>query len=126
MIKVREMMNKKVVAIDAEMIMKKICDTLTKKKVTGVPVIGKAKEIIGFVSERDIIKAVNKSNFYKLRAKDIMVKKVHIVDCETPLNEIALIFSSKPYRHLPVTMDGKLIGMISRRDLIDQMLGHYY
>ena len=65
MILVKEMMNKKVVSIKLTDGVKKICQILTKNIITGVPVVDNKKEILGFVSERDIIAAVNKPNFMK-------------------------------------------------------------
>ena len=126
MILVKEMMNKKVVAIKLTDSVKKICQVLTKNMITGVPVVDNKKEILGFVSERDIIAAVNKPNFMKKTAKELMVKDVYIVEDSASLNEVSLIFSKEIFRHLPVTRKGKLVGIITRKDIINQMLGHYY
>lgn len=126
MIQVKEMMAKKVVSTGPETTLKKICQLLTKNKISGIPIINKKKEILGFVSERDIIAAVPKPNFMEKTAKDIMKKDLTIVEDTTSLNEISLIFSNEPFRHLPVVKNGKLVGIISRRDIINQMLGHYY
>ena len=126
MVTVREMMNKKVVCVKPEASVKKICQLLTKNNVSGVPVINSKKEVLGFVSERDITAAVTKPNFFKKLAKDIMRKQLTVVEDKTSLNEVSLIFSNEPFRHLPVVKNGKLVGMISRKDIINQMLGHYY
>jgi len=128
MILVKEMMNKnkKVVSIKIADSVMKICQILTKNMITGVPVVDDKKEILGFVSERDIIAAVNKPNFMKKVAKDLMVTDVYTVEAGASLNEVSLIFSKEIFRHLPVTHKGKLVGIITRKDIINQMLGHYY
>jgi CBS domain-containing protein len=126
MVMVKEMMNKSVVSVTPETTLTKICQLLTRYKISGVPVVGKKKELLGFVSERDIIAAVPKQNFFKKTAKDIMIKGLTTVEDTTSLNEVSLIFSNEPFRHLPVMKKGKLVGMISRKDIINQMLGHYY
>lgn len=126
MIMVKEMMNKSVVSVGPETSLKKICHLMTKNKISGVPIVNQRKEILGFVSERDIIAAVPKPNFFKKAAKDIMVKKLTVVEDTTSLNEVSLIFSNEPFRHLPVVKNGQLVGIISRHDIINQMLGHYY
>jgi CBS domain-containing protein len=126
MVLVKEMMDKKVISVSADTGLKRICQLLTKHKISGIPVVNSKKELLGFVSERDIIAAVPKTNFYEKAAKDIMVKKLTIVEDTTSLNEVSLIFSNEPFRHLPVIRKGKLVGIISRLDIINQMLGHYY
>jgi len=126
MVMVKEIMCKKVVSSGPETDVKKLCQLMIKGKVTGLPIVDKEKQLIGYVSERDIVFAATKPNFYKKRARDIMIKRVYVVDEKTTLSEVSLVFTNKDYRHLPVTSKGKLVGMISRRDIINQMLGHYY
>lgn len=126
MILVSEMMSKKVISVGPDTGVKKVCQTLAKNKITGVPVVDKERRILGFVSERDIVAAVEKPNFLKKNAKNIMVKKVYTVEASTSLNEVSQIFTKEPFRHLPVIHNGKLVGMITRTDVVNQMLGHYY
>lgn len=126
MILVSEMMNKKVISVGPETNIKRICQILTKNKITGVPVVCNDKKIIGFVSERDIVAAVAKSDVSKKKAKDLMVKKVQQVEASASLNEVSQTFTREPFRHLPVVHNGKLVGMITRNDIVNQMLGHYY
>jgi CBS domain-containing protein len=126
MILVKKLMNKKVITVGPDVALKKICQVLTRHKITGVPVVNSKKEIIGIVSERDIIAAVPKPNFSKKYAKDIMVKKVITVEDTASLSEVSQIFSSQPFRHIPVTRNGKIVGLITRNDTVKQMLGHYY
>ena len=85
MVLVKEMMNKKVVCVKPETSLGKICQLLTKHKISGIPVVNAKKEILGFVSERDIIAAVPKPNFIKKLAKDIMRKELTIVEDITRL-----------------------------------------
>lgn len=126
MVLVAEMMNKKVVSIGPDVKIKDICKILTKNKITGAPVVDEKKHILGFVSERDIVAAITSPNFYKKSARSIMVKKVHTVEASASLNEVSQVFAMEPFRHLPVTLNGKLVGMITRNDIVNQMLGHYY
>lgn len=126
MILVKEMMNKSVVSVGPDTGLKKICQLLTKHKISGVPVVNAKKEVLGFVSERDIIAIVTRPNFLKKVAKNIMVKNVHVVEDTASLNEVSLVFSHEPFRHLPVTHNKRLVGIITRKDIINQMLGHYY
>lgn len=126
MILVKSIMNKKVISISPGMSLKRICQLLTMHKLNGIPVINLKKEIIGFVSERNIIAAISKPNFHEKCARDIMAKKVIAVEDNANISEVAQIFSVEPFRQLPVVREGKLVGMITRNDIVKRMLGHYY
>ncbi|MFH1654345.1 MAG: CBS domain-containing protein [Pseudomonadota bacterium] len=126
MILVKEMMNRSIITVTTEVGVKKICQLLTKHKITGTPVVNKKKELLGFVSERDIIAAAGKQNFYKKTAKHVMSKNLTTIEESASLDEASLIFSTHPFRHLPVLKNNKLVGIITRNDIVSQMLGNYY
>jgi len=87
----------------------------------GVVVIVDAYKIMGIVSERDIARRiVAKGLSSKLKkAKDFMTKDVISVDLKEGLNKVYETLSRVEFRHLPITEDGKLIGITSRRDMLD-------
>ena len=59
------------------------------------------------------------------KVQDIMTKKVVSVDEDASLDIISKIFTDKPYRRIPVTCKGKLIGIINRADIMDNLLCEY-
>lgn len=128
MISVKLIMEKKVPVVKAKTSLEDIAKILTKNKMTGIPVVDSKRKIIGFVSERDITAAVAKglSGCAKKCAKDIMTKKVIAVNESDPVEKISKIFTSHPFRCLPVTKDQKIVGIISRKNVINRLLGQYY
>ncbi len=122
----KEIMDKKVITVNESDSLQDASKVLVKKRLSGIPVVNKKGSLIGFISERDIIAAVSSNNFQKMKVSDAMVCKVTSVEENTPLEHISHLFTNKPVRRIPVTRKGRLIGIVSREDIINRLLGHYY
>lgn len=126
MLKVKDIMTKNIIAIPRDMSVQEICVTLLKHKLGGLPVTDKKGNLTGFVSGRDIIASVRLKNFLEKQAKDIMTKKVFSLREDTSAEEASKIFSEKPFHYVPITRRKKVVGIISRKDIINSLLGQYY
>ena len=123
---VKDLMTRNAEAVLEEDGVRDICAKLSKRRISGVPVVNKAGKLKGFVSERDIIAAVPKKHFITLKAKQIMSRKVCSIAADAPITHASKIFSQKDFRLLPVLKAGKLVGIIARKDIVEHMLAHYY
>ena len=121
-----DIMVKKVVTVKESLSVKKACSLLTKSRLSGVPVLSKSNKLVGFVSERDLIKAMEQPRFLSKKVKDVMTKKVVYVKEDTPVEEISKIFALNKFRFLPVVKKGKVVGVLARNDVMSRLLGHYY
>jgi kojibiose phosphorylase len=127
MICVKDVMKEKnFVAVTEDTPVKEIGSILVEKKVSSVPVVDKNNGLKGIISESNIIKSTYDKNFEKLKAGQIMETNVISVNCEDSLEEITKIFTKYPYRRLPVIKNKKVVGVITRRDIIADFLGGYY
>lgn len=126
--KAKDVISKKVVTIKKNTQLKVICRLLIENKISGVSVVDDKNRLIGYVSERDIINALQKDvDFLKEKARDIMTKRVISVTLDMPLYDVAKIFTNKPFKNIPVVGKNKrIIGVIARKDVIDKLLGQYY
>jgi len=126
--KAKDIASRNIVIIKKDTKIKTICQLLIKNKISGVSVVDDKNKLIGYVSERDIINALQKNtDFLKEKASDIMTKKVICVTPDMPLYNVAKIFTNKPFKNIPmVGKDKKVIGAIARKDVIDKLLGQYY
>ena len=122
----KDVMKKKFKVLHASDSMQQACSVIIKGKISGAPVIAKKGKLIGFLSEKDIIKYLSKSKVAKCKVSDIMIKKVKSVDIGESLSKIAKIFTEKPYRRIPVTSEGKVVGIINRADIMDSLLSEHY
>ncbi len=104
---------------------KKIGKILTDKKITNIPVVSEKGYLSGIVSEKDIIKSFSRADFLHLKARDIMTAKVVFVKESDALEKVAKIFSEKILRRLPVVKHKKVIGVITRDDIISSFMKYY-
>ncbi len=96
--------------------------SLINNRITGLPVLNRERKMVGVLSEYDIIKQASK---HKKLKPEIFQEKIQFssapfsVDPSTPLEEIVKHFIDHKYRRIAVLdKDQKLVGIITRRDLM--------
>jgi CBS domain-containing protein len=124
--KVKEIMEKDVVLASPDMSLQDISKILVDNKLSGVPVVDDKKSLVGFVSERDIIASIGSGDFMGKRVGDIMTQEVVSAEEDATMESMAQIFTENPYRYLPIVKNKKIVGIVSRKDVIDRLLGQYY
>jgi len=89
-----------------------------------VPILAKDGKLVGIVSEFDLLKAIEEGKeMTKVTAGEIMVKDPVTVSRNTPAMEIIHLLQERHFIRTPVVdADGKLAGVVSRRDLIQGYL----
>lgn len=86
---------------------------------SGFPVAERDGDIVGIVTEFDVIRAIRDGAQVETTTVDeIMTRKVIAVDVDTPLDEVMDVLDNAHILRVPVTEDGKLVGVISRPDLL--------
>lgn len=125
----RDIMSKNVITVDPDMDVMKVVDLLTRKKITGAPVVDKSGKLIGVVSEKDTFKLILNGGFNQSihsSVQDVMSKEVASVAPDDDVFKIANLFYRSNYRRLPVVEDGRVVGVVSRRDILECIrdMGH--
>jgi CBS domain-containing protein len=88
------------------------------KQQTGSLVIIEGPEILGIITERDIMKAVARGDDLEATpVSAVMTRTVLTVSPDSSIVEAAQHMATRWIRHLPVVSDGELLGMLSQRDL---------
>ena len=96
-------------------------DVLVKNRISGAPVIDDHGNLIGLLSEKDCMKVAIQAGYYEElggRVADYMTKNVITVESESSVLEVAKLFMEKGPRRYPVVEDNRLVGQISRRDVL--------
>jgi len=93
---------------------------LMKKHNIGAVLIVNGEELVGIISERDIVRRVvtEQKDPHKVLAKDIMTSEVITGNLEDGLDKIYEILCKAPFRHLPIMEGTKLVGIVSKRDVL--------
>ena len=90
---------------------------------SGMPVTDDEGTVIGVVTELDILNAVLEGKeLVKITASDIMTSDPITVDVSTPLTELVKIMKEKNIIRLPVTENGKLVGIVARCDILTTLI----
>jgi CBS domain-containing protein len=86
---------------------------------SGMPVTENDGKVIGVVTEIDLLKHIRQDADVKnLKADEIMTKDPITVDISTPLDNVLSIMIEKNIIRIPVTEEGRLVGVIARRDML--------
>ena len=91
---------------------------------TGALLVMSGEEMVGILSERDCVRRVELEgrNVRETKVSDIMTGEVITVECDQPLEECLSLMLEKSIRHLPVYDSHKLMGFVSVRDVLREMI----
>ncbi|HEX9712030.1 MAG TPA: CBS domain-containing protein [Actinomycetota bacterium] len=85
---------------------------------TGSLLVMEGEHLLGIVTERDLLRAVaNGQDPKQMPLKDIMRTDVITIGPQSSLKEAAKLMATKWIRHLPIVEGGRVVGIISQRDL---------
>ncbi len=122
MITIRQVMNPKVAAVRPDMTVADTIEFLTENHIGGAPVVNGLGELVGMISEIELIDVVFDEAVKNAPVSKFMTEDVQVVCPDEPLTRAAQLFALFSFRRLPVIERGKLIGIITRRDLMNYTL----
>ena len=98
---------------------------LIKHDITGLPVVDKNMNLVGVVSEKDLLILLHTlktklydSNETPRTVESVMTTDVTSFDVNDRLSDVCKCLMENDFRRVPVLSDGKLVGIISRKDLL--------
>lgn len=94
---------------------------LLKHRISGMPVVDESGKLVGMLSERDCLKTLLDAEYHNMptaKVKDLMTREVKTITPDTGIVEIASLFLNAPFRRLPVLDKGRLVGQVSRKDVL--------
>ena len=94
---------------------------LLEKEISGAPVVDNMGEVVGMLSEKDCLKIALNAGYDQSSGgtvNDFMTPRPVCVDAEDSIVDVAETFMRSPFKICPVIEDNRLIGQISRRDVL--------
>ena len=110
--KVREVMTTKVITARENQTKQQVARLLAQYHISGLPVVNEENILVGVVSELDVIGKEGQ------RVGEIMTSSVISVAADTDIEDVRHILVQERIRRLPVLEEGKLIGIVTRADLV--------
>lgn len=124
MLMVRHVMLRNVVTTNPETSIRAAIETLNEKHVGSLLVTGSDQECVGIFTERDVIRVVAQGVNLDTPIKEAMTSNVVTIGEEASLEEARRLIVTHAVRHLPVVNgQGKLVGLLSVRKLLDEFFG---
>lgn len=111
-----ELMTTDVITCGPEESIAEVIDRFECYHIAGMPVVNDDDELLGVISESDILDAEREEV-----VRDYMSSPAVSVEEDTPVEEVATIFISKKVNRLPVVRERKLVGIVTRDDLISYL-----
>ncbi len=110
--KAKDIMNQDVIYAELPNSREYVLELFKKHEISAVPVV-KEGRLVGIVTRKDILRKIEEDQLALLMTPD----PVHVTP-DTELSEVVRILTSTAFRRLPVVEDGKLVGIITVRDIV--------
>ena len=115
--KVADVMNKNVVTCHPSEKLTVIINKFELFHIAGMPVTEKGS-LVGIVTQTDVLRAVKDGSIQDAMVKDVMTTDLVLVSPTDSATHVARLMIEKRINRIPVVEDGKLVGIVTRGDLI--------
>ena len=119
MLEVKDIMTKNVVCIRKNIPVVDAIRFMSKKNITGIPVVEDDMTLIGIISEQDVLRLFHTYDDEKDRTvNDFMTQPAIHFEEDESLLDVCYCLRDNSIRRVPVTSNGKVVGVISRSDIL--------
>tara|TARA_B100000780_G_scaffold184362_2_gene129395 strand:+ start:932 stop:1396 length:465 start_codon:yes stop_codon:yes gene_type:complete len=120
---VRDVMSKSLILFRPKESIHDVMRSFIKYRISGGPVVDKHGELIGVISEADCMKEISESRYFNMPILDktvyhFMTKNVETIEASTSIFDAASLFSKTSRRRFPVIDKKRLVGQVSRKDIV--------
>jgi len=114
-----------VVTITPEKTVRELLDVLAEHKVGALVVSSGAGQVSGIVSERDVVRHLQHAGAALLDSpiRSIMTADVHTCTPDTAVDDLMVMMTERRIRHVPVVVDGRMVGIVSIGDVVKHRIG---
>ena len=119
---------KQLPALSADTEITQAISELRKHRLLGAPVLNEQRELIGFISEHELLKPMLNSSYFcdgVIKVKDLMRTDVIAVDAHTSIADLAERMLLTQPKNYPVVENNKVIGLINRSQILSALASSY-
>lgn len=120
-VKVKDYMSASLVTFTPDMEVLSAIQQLLQNGISGAPVVNEHGDLVGVLSEKDCLKVALHAGYHEVlggRVSEYMSARVETVDANASIIQVAEMFIKEEFRRYPVLENNRLVGQISRRDVL--------
>ena len=117
----RDYMSKDLVTFTPDTDIHRAIRVLLEKRISGAPVVDERGDLVGILSKKDCLRVAFSASYHKELGgpvSEYMSRDVQTVEAGADIVEVAEKFVKGPYRRFPVMDNGRLVGQLSRHDIL--------
>ena len=123
--KAADIMTTNVISAKKDMVLTDVIALLLRWHISAMPVVDNEDKIVGIVSEIDLVNLTFDGNAADTIVEEVMVTDIVSFSPNTELADLVQSFSKRHLRRVPIIDKGKVVGIVSRRDILREMLRRY-
>ena len=123
--KAADIMTADVIKATKQMPLTEVMEILLKNRISGMPVVDEQGMLEGIVSEIDLVNSMLSGNADETTVGEIMSTNITSFPPDATCAEMASCFTANRIRRVPIVDRGQVVGIVSRRDILKEMLSHY-
>jgi CBS domain-containing protein len=120
----RNMMTERVFSVRPESTLNEIGRAFVAGSITGAPVVDDHQQVIGIISETDLLGAFLREAPETTTAGDLLSQPPIVADEFMPTADVMNLLRSAKIHHLPVVRSGRLVGIITPLDVLRYFVAH--
>jgi CBS domain-containing protein len=122
MLKAKDVMTREVVSVEKSTSILEAMELLLDNEIAGIPVVEEDGTLVGILTEKDLLELYYVSGGKDKTAEDFMTQPAVHFDEDESLQDICRCLLEVTFRRVPVTSEGKVVGVISRPDVLKCIL----
>ena len=120
----RQLMAAQVATASPDTTLAEAAQELASIMISGLPVVDGSGQVVGIVTESDVLNALLQSASAETPVRTIMTRSVITVDEFASADSVVRLLRLKQLHHLPVTRQGSVVGLITPQDVIRYFVDH--
>ena len=123
MIKAKNIMTKEVITVMQDAPIYEAVELMARNDITGIPVVDDRMNLVGILTEKDVLQLFYAHEHEKDKTvENFMSKPAVSFEEDANLRDICDCLVNNNFRRVPVTSKGKVVGIVSRADIIEYIL----
>ena len=95
---------------------------LIEHRISGLPVVDPQQRVVGMITEKDMLRVLYEESGTLNTVSDLMSTRLRMFQADDPLEQVVDCLMANHFRRVPVIDGERLVGLISRADLMETIL----